>query len=42
MLLVNVGPQVSAHVCKGQWVWSHVDGDGRGQKWYFLLTFFDY
>jgi len=41
MPLVNVGPQVSADVCKGNG--SDADGEGklgRGSKWHFLGTFF--
>jgi len=40
MPLVNVGPQVSADVCKGDGsAWSDADGEeepwGGGEKWHF-------
>ena len=42
MLLVNVGLQVQADVCKGDGY--DADGEGElgrgGQKWHFLWTFF--
>jgi len=44
MSLINVGPQVSADICRGDgsglmWMARGSRG-GRGSKWHFLRTFF--